>query len=123
MAEIFDFREKRDSLFEDDYEDFEEPGGRQAQKNQTETPDYKKKILRHRLVIFYRILAVTGILAAIAAGVYINYRNMVYTDYTVLDTINYAEVTTANYLEFNNNILSKIIKILVKNNYRTYFLY
>ena len=67
--------------------------------------EFREKISRHRRLILYRILIVIGICVVIAAIMYINYKRMIYTDYTVLRTMEYEESTTASYLKYNNNIL------------------
>ncbi len=74
-------------------------------KYASEKQDYKKKLTRHRLAIFYRILLVFAIIAAVAGALYYNYQNMIYTDYDIIETLNYQEATTANYLSFNGNVL------------------
>jgi hypothetical protein len=67
--------------------------------------ELRKKISRHRRFIFYRILIVVIIAAIIGIAMYHNYRTMIYTDYTVLRTMEYQEASTASYLKFNNNII------------------
>ncbi len=105
MAEIFEFRDKNGNVFKDDYEDTEPGSQGSADKTSLDTEDYKKKIARHRRVIFYKVMIVVLVFVAIGIGIFINYQRTVYTGYTVLDTTKYAEVTTANYMKFNNNIL------------------
>ncbi len=113
MAKIFEFKEKnkekKEEEFKDDYLD-SDTGSDIADSSSDEkvapdSEDYKKKIARHRRVIFYKALIIVVLSGAIGAGMYINYERTVYTGYNVLDTIKYAEVATANYREFNNNIL------------------
>ncbi|MCR4740506.1 MAG: DUF5711 family protein [Lachnospiraceae bacterium] len=75
-------------------------------KYETEdTEDYRKKLARHRRLIAYRVLAGILFVAVILAGIYYNYRTKVYSDYSVLRSINYSEVSTADYRKFNNNIV------------------
>lgn len=74
-------------------------------KYTSEKQDYKKKLTRHRLAIFYRILLVIAMVAAVAGALYYNYQNLIYTDYDVLRTLAYQEATNANYLDFNGNVL------------------
>ncbi len=74
-------------------------------KYDSEKEDYKKKLTRHRLTIFYRILLVILIVAAIAGAIMYNYQNMIYTDYDVIATQKYQEATSANYKSFNGNVL------------------
>ena len=103
MAEIYEFKDKNGNTFKDDYEEAEQEGA--AKEALSESDDYKKKIARHRRVIFYRVLASALVIGAIAIAVYINFQKMIYTGYNVIETRKYPEVTAANYREFNNNIL------------------
>ena len=112
MAEIYSFKDKEKSAPPEDIEIKEDvPASVLTEEAEEESPeaseafDYRKKIARHRLVILYRILIVVLIFVGIGVGVFINYENTIYTDYTVQDTIRYSEIATANYLKFNNNIL------------------
>ncbi|MCR5734943.1 MAG: DUF5711 family protein [Lachnospiraceae bacterium] len=70
-----------------------------------DTEDYKKKLARHRRLIAYKVLAGILFVAVIATGIFFSYKTRVYTDYTVLKSINYSEVSTADYRKFNNNIV------------------
>ncbi len=67
--------------------------------------EFRAKIKRHRMSIFYRTILVILILAA--AGVFlITYnKNLTYSDYTVIKTLEYQESGAASYIKFNNNIL------------------
>ena len=103
MAEIYEFRDKNGNTFRDDYEEAEQKSA--AKEALSDSDDYKKKIARHRRVILYRVLAAALVIAAIGIAVYINFQNMIYTGYNVIETRKYPEVTAANYREFNNNIL------------------
>ncbi|MBQ7481675.1 MAG: hypothetical protein IJT80_07340 [Lachnospiraceae bacterium] len=67
--------------------------------------EFRSKISRHRRFIVYRILIILAIAGAVCGAMYYNYKNMIYTDYTVLRTMDYEESTTAKYLKFNKNIL------------------
>lgn len=71
----------------------------------TDMEQFRKKIARHRMTIFYRTLMIIAIIAAATVALYYNYQNMVYTDYTIVDEIKYQEATTARYLDFNGNVL------------------
>ncbi|MCR5419959.1 MAG: DUF5711 family protein [Lachnospiraceae bacterium] len=64
-----------------------------------------KKINRHRRIILYKILAVVIVIIIISIAIYHNYKTMIYTDYTVLRTMNYEEAKTSSYLKFNNNVI------------------
>ncbi|MCR5509085.1 MAG: DUF5711 family protein [Lachnospiraceae bacterium] len=67
--------------------------------------EFRAKLSRHRRLILYRVLAVLIAVCVVGLIMYNNYKNMIYTDYTVLRTMEYEEATTASYLKFNNNIL------------------
>ncbi|MCR5357377.1 MAG: DUF5711 family protein [Lachnospiraceae bacterium] len=82
---------KIDNYFKDRYDD--------------DQAEFRAKISRHRKLILYRILAVIAVICAAGLVMYINYKRMIYTDYTVLRTMEYEESTTASYLKYNNNIL------------------
>ncbi len=109
LAEIYDFKNKDENGFKDDYEDNESGLFKglndKALNDQNSSPDYRKKIARHRMLIFYRILGVFIVAAVIGAVMYINFKNAVYSDYDIIDRITYPEIATANYLEFNSNVL------------------
>lgn len=66
---------------------------------------FREKINRHRRFILYRILIAVVLVVAAGLVMYHNYKNMIYTDYTILRTLEYEESTTASYLKFNNNFL------------------
>ncbi|MCR5788711.1 MAG: DUF5711 family protein [Lachnospiraceae bacterium] len=105
MAEILKFRDPDGIEYRDDYEELNPDESEDNAIVPPEPEDYKRKIARHRRVIFYRVLIVILVFTGIGIALYINYQRTVYTGYTVLDTLRYSEVTTANYLKFNNNIL------------------
>lgn len=67
--------------------------------------DYKSIIARHRRLIAYRIIAAIAIVAICVLFVIESYRNKVYSDYSIVKTLEYEETTTANFLGFNGNIL------------------
>ena len=67
--------------------------------------EFREKINRHRRFILYRILIAIAIVVAAGLVMFYNYKNMIYTDYTILRTLEYEESTTASYLKFNNNFL------------------
>ena len=76
--------------------------------------EFRAKISRHRRLIVYRVLIFLVISGAVCGAMYYNYKNMIYTDYTVLRTMDYEESTTAKYLKFNKNILRYSRIIFVK---------
>ena len=70
-----------------------------------EPEDYKKKLTRHRLVIFYRVLIGIVIAGLIVAVIIFNYRNRTFTDYDTVNQVSLSEAATADYLELNGNVL------------------
>ncbi len=83
-------------------------GKEKSDKEKTENKepeDYKKKLAKHKLAILYRILLVVVIVVAIAAVLFFNGKNKVFTDYDTLNRITLTEATTADYLDLNGNVL------------------
>lgn len=66
---------------------------------------YQKELARHRRFKAYKIILVVA--ALITAGVlaYSSYKNMIYTDYSILNTLQYEDTSLANYRSFNGNVL------------------
>lgn len=67
--------------------------------------DFKKKIARHRRVILYKVMGVVLLIILVILFVYRSYKNMVYTDYSILKTTQYEEAAAASYKGFNGNVL------------------
>ncbi|MCR5107147.1 MAG: DUF5711 family protein [Lachnospiraceae bacterium] len=67
--------------------------------------DFKKKLARHRRLIAYRVIAIILFFVVVCIGIYYSYKKRIYTDYSVLKTIQYTEVSSADYKRFNNNIV------------------
>ena len=74
-------------------------------KQDNDKNEFRHKLLRHRLTIFYRTLLVILVLAAISIALYFNYKNMIYTDYEVVKRVEFEETSTASYMNYNGNIL------------------
>lgn len=74
-------------------------------KQDNDKNEFRHKLLRHRLTIFYRTLLVILVLAAISIALYFNYKNMIYTDYEVIKRVEFEETSTASYMNYNGNIL------------------
>ena len=58
-------------------------------KENNEKNEFRQKLVRHRLTIFYRIVLVVLAIVAISFGLYYNYQNMVYTSYEVLKRVEF----------------------------------
>lgn len=74
-------------------------------KENKEKDEFRQKLIRHRLTIFYRIVLVLLAISAVMIGLYYNYQNMVYTSYEVLKRVEFEETSTASYMNYNGNIL------------------
>jgi len=75
------------------------------EKYEASNKEFAKKIARHRRLVLYRVLIVIGVIAAIAVVMYMGYKNTVYTDYTITNTIQYEDSSGANFRYFNGNVL------------------
>ncbi|MCR5267772.1 MAG: DUF5711 family protein [Lachnospiraceae bacterium] len=80
-------------------------GRENPEKKEKEPDDYKKKLARHRMVIFYRFLIGAAVIAGIVLILIFNNKNRVFTDYDTLNQISLTEATTADYLDLNGNVL------------------
>ena len=74
-------------------------------KYDNDQTEFQDKINRHRRFILYRVLIFLAVAGALFGVMYYKYKNMIYTDYSILRTMEYEESTTASYLKFDNNIL------------------
>lgn len=74
-------------------------------KENNEKNEFRQKLIRHRLTIFYRVVLIIAVIAAASFGLYYNYQNMVYTSYEVLKRVEFEETSTASYMNYNGNIL------------------
>ena len=66
---------------------------------------WQKEIKIHRGVILLRTVL---IIAAVLVGLFIaytSYRNMIYTDYSIVKTLQYEDASGANFKRFNGNVL------------------
>lgn len=74
-------------------------------KKKREKDEFKQKLVRHRLVILYRIILVMIVLTVSAILLYINYQNKVYTDYEVVQEYERQDADEANYILCNGKVL------------------
>ena len=78
---------------------------RKYEKEKAETDDYKKKLRRHRLVVFYKVLIAVAVLVGIILLIYFKKKNAVFTDYETINKITYDESLAADYYNLNGNVL------------------
>ncbi len=112
MAQIVDFLKTK---YGTDYAKKPEKTGKsekaerrvQAEQREAEgrSEHYKKKLIRHRLTIFYKILIGIAVLAMIGGVVYFSRKRQVYTDYDTLRRVDFDAVYTANYRSLNGIVL------------------
>lgn len=74
-------------------------------KYEANDKEFKKKLARHRRLVLYRILFIVAVVVAVLVIVFVSYKNMVYGDYTILDTLQYEDSSGANFRSFNGNVL------------------
>lgn len=66
---------------------------------------WQKEIKIHRGVILLRtVLIIAAVLVALFIA-YTSYRNMIYTDYSIVKTLQYEDASGANFKRFNGNVL------------------
>ena len=66
---------------------------------------WMKDLARHRRFVVYRIIIIVAAIAGALFFIYNNYKNMVYTDYSILNTIQYEDSSGARFKRFNGNVL------------------
>lgn len=74
-------------------------------KYENDQEEFRAKIKKHRMSILYRTVLVVCLIAAVIAAAYYNYKNMIYTDYTVIRSMDYDEATTSSFVKYGKNIL------------------
>lgn len=74
-------------------------------KYEANDKEFKKKLARHRRLIAYRVILIAAVVFAIVSIIYLNYKNKIYTDYSIVNTIQYEDSLGANFRRFNGNIL------------------
>lgn len=79
---------------------------KEKEKREQRQADYKEKIARHRLTVFYRIALVIASLAALVVIIYVQYKRHIYTDYDVVASIERQSVSGATDAKLGNAILT-----------------
>ena len=64
------------------------------------------RIARHRMLTFYKICAVFGIVAAIAIYAYYDWKNTVYVDYEVQQQYDWSKSSEAHSMNLNGTLFS-----------------
>lgn len=100
MAEIKDFNRNQYLL----------KGGKNKSDESAE-PDRDKKsmdnmLARHRQIKFYTVLAILIVLAAVAFGTYISWKNKVYTDYEVIQQSEWIRASESQSLNLGGTLFT-----------------
>lgn len=66
---------------------------------------YESRVLRHKLIIFYRVLICLAIIVAVVAFSYISYRNKLYVSYEIVSDEERKDAEGAIYIGYNGNVL------------------
>jgi len=74
-------------------------------KYEANDKEFKKKLARHRRLIAYKVIFVVAVVLIVGLAIYLSYKNMVYSDYTILKTRQYEDSSGANFRKFNGNVL------------------
>lgn len=67
--------------------------------------EFRSKMARHRMLVIYRVIAIVGVLLVVGYVMYSSYKNMIYSDYSILNTLQYEDSSNASFRGFNGNIL------------------
>lgn len=67
--------------------------------------EFKKKLARHRRLVAYKVLFVVAVVFIVLLMSYMSYKNMIYSDYTIMKTLQYEDASGANFRSFNGNVL------------------
>lgn len=73
--------------------------------NENHRDDFRSKLIRHRLLMFYRTVIIIAVIAAITLIVYIGEVNREYNEYDILSDEDRIYSEDAVYLPYGNNVL------------------
>lgn len=77
----------------------------ETKESNTDNKEFEKKLARHSRVKVYKVIIVIAVVVVVLGMAYSSYKNMVYTDYSIVNTIQYEDATGANFVGFNGNVL------------------
>lgn len=83
------------------------PDIREYMKSKKEGKDssFIKKLLIHRVAVFYKIVILIVALIAIGVGIYVYFENKVYTKYNVISSVERTDTQTTTYYKYAQGIL------------------
>jgi hypothetical protein len=79
---------------------------REQEKNETPRVSYKEKIRSHKFTIFYRIILVIVLIAAVIAAMVVQWENKVYTENVVVSSVETSITQDATLQYFSGYLLS-----------------
>jgi hypothetical protein len=79
---------------------------REQEKNETPRVSYKEKIRSHKFTIFYRIILVIVLIAAVIAAMVVQWENKVYTENVVVSSVESSITQDATLQYFSGYLLS-----------------
>ena len=94
MADIKDFKRNQFLIRKEEKEPIIDKGS------------LNSRIARHRIITFYKICAVLGVLAAIALYTYYDWKNTVYTDYVVQQEYEWRRSAEAHSLDLGGTLFT-----------------
>lgn len=66
---------------------------------------WQKDIARHYRLLSYKIIVIVVAVLGVLYLLYSSYKNKIYSDYTILKTLQYEDASGANFKRFNGNVL------------------
>ncbi len=94
MADIKDFKRNQFLVKKEEKEPIKEGGS------------LNSRIARHRIITFYKICAVLGVVTAIALYAYYDWKNTVYTDYVVQQEYEWKRSAEAHSLDLDGTLFT-----------------
>ncbi|MCI8694842.1 MAG: hypothetical protein HFH91_19450 [Lachnospiraceae bacterium] len=79
---------------------------KEKEKRERKQRGYKKKIVRHKLTAWYRVLLILFLLAAVIVFMAVRYKNHIYMDYDTLSSIKRETVTGARDVRLGDAVLT-----------------
>lgn len=76
------------------------------EKRESKSEDYKAQIRKHRVQNIVRAVLITGTLAALAAVVWYQLKNQVYTTYTVVAEVEKEQYSQTTVLDYQNGFVT-----------------
>lgn len=83
------------------------PDIREYMKSKKDSNDssFIKKLLIHKVAVFYRIVILLVALSAIGVGIYVYFENKVYTKYNIISSVERTDTQATTYYKYAQGIL------------------